>query len=70
MRWKSCSPCLDVWRRVVIFVTMCTVKRTEGDEMKKQRMDGASVRDVKYENAGKVTIYLVDQDIDVRKDST
>jgi hypothetical protein len=37
--------------------------------MKKQRMDGASARDVKYENADKITIYVVDQDIGVRKDS-
>jgi hypothetical protein len=38
--------------------------------MKKQRMGGASVGDLKCENAGKVTVYVADQDIDGRKDST
>ena len=38
--------------------------------MKKQRMEGTSVRNAKCENAGKVTIYVVDQDIDMGKDST
>jgi hypothetical protein len=33
-------------------------------------MDGASFRDMKCGNAGKVTTYMVDLDIDVRKDST
>ena len=37
--------------------------------MKKQRKDGGYVREVKCGNAGKVTVYVVDQDIDVRKDS-
>jgi hypothetical protein len=53
-----------------MFVPKCIAMRTEGDKMTKQRIDGASVRDVKCENAGKVTIYVVDQVIDVRKDST
>ena len=38
--------------------------------MTKRRMGGASVWVVKCENAGEVTVYVVDQDIDVRKGST
>ena len=38
--------------------------------MKKQRMDGGSVRDVKCENAGEVTRNMVDQETDVLKNST
>jgi len=38
--------------------------------MKKQRMGGASVGDVKCDHAGNVTVYVVDQDVVGKNDST